>query len=48
MLGKLYTAASTIDILVNSTNTDAAVFTLTALCVDLSVNDYKKPPLDKN
>ena len=48
MLGKLYTAAGTIDILVNSAATDAAVFTLTALCVDLGQNDYKKPPLDKN
>ena len=48
MLGKLYTSASTIDILVNSASTDFAVFTLTAVCIDLGQSDYKKPPMDKN
>lgn len=48
MLGKLVTAADTVDILFNSNDSGVAVFTLSLICVDLSAHDYKAPPLDKN
>jgi len=48
MLGKLVTAASTVDILFNTASSDVAIFTLSLICVDLSAHTYKAPPLDKN
>ena len=40
MMGKLFTSAGTIDILCNSSGTNAAVITLSALCADVSASDY--------
>lgn len=40
-MGRLYTAADTIDITCGSANTDTAVITLCAIMVDLAINDYK-------
>lgn len=40
MLGKLVTAADTVDIYFNSNASGVAVFTLSLLCVDLAVSDY--------
>lgn len=48
MMGKLVTTADTVDILFNSASSGVAVFTLSLVCIDLSVTDYKTPPLDKN
>lgn len=36
MLGKLFTSADTIDVLCNSAGSNAAVFVLSALCVDVN------------